>query len=131
MADERDPYAHLCMMRSDSQYSFMKGKFYCSHPKGHEVVSVPHVAYEGHDPAERVIWYGPWQDGTPDPRSTTPAPEEAPDTLPEWLFLRMARSFKTWDELSEDDRDYWAHEARAVRRAVARSGFKKEDPDGS
>lgn len=49
------------------------------------------------------------------------------DTLAEWLFNRFAVwTARKWDELDGDDRLYWEHEANAVRRAVARGGFKKE-----
>lgn len=49
------------------------------------------------------------------------------DTLPQWLYRRIARyrpNAPAWDALTEDDQSYWAHEAAAVRRAVARNGFK-------
>lgn len=49
------------------------------------------------------------------------------DTLPEWLYRRFARyrgDAPAWEALSADDQAYWAHEAAAVRRAVARGGFK-------
>lgn len=52
------------------------------------------------------------------------------DTLAEWLHFRFARcvseSRTSWGDLSEEDRAFWEHEAKAVRRAVARGGFKKE-----
>lgn len=49
------------------------------------------------------------------------------DTLAEWLFNRFAVwTARKWDELDGDDRLYWEHEANAVRRAVARGGFKEE-----
>lgn len=49
-----------------------------------------------------------------------------PDTLPAWLYQRFARTATVsgWDDLSGDDQSYWAHHAAAVRRAVARGGFK-------
>lgn len=52
------------------------------------------------------------------------------DTLPQWLHQRFGKfreGYVPWDELGNDDRSYWAHEAAAVRRAVARGGFK--DPE--
>lgn len=57
------------------------------------------------------------------------------DTLAEWLFQRFITdepfksdtARKAWSELSHEDQQFWEHEARAVRRAVARGGFK----DGS
>lgn len=55
------------------------------------------------------------------------AREAEPDTLPEWLYQRFARYRRhapAWSALSEDDQSYWEHEAAAVRRAVARGGFK-------
>jgi hypothetical protein len=42
----------------------------------------------------------------------------APDTLPAWLARRFAPHGADWD------RSYWEQQARAVRRAVARGGFK-------
>lgn len=56
------------------------------------------------------------------------------DTFPEWLYNRMRCHFELgpsrvpWRELSTDDVDYWKHEAAAIRRAVARDGFKNYDP---
>lgn len=50
------------------------------------------------------------------------------DTLPAWLYQRFARfrpgGPENWGDVSSDGRAYWAHEAAAVRRAVARGGFK-------
>ncbi|WP_086732880.1 hypothetical protein [Streptomyces glaucescens] len=51
-----------------------------------------------------------------------------PDTLPAWLHWRFGtqgQHAQTWDALTDDDRSYWEHQARAVRRAVARGGFKR------
>jgi hypothetical protein len=31
-----------------------------------------------------------------------------------------------WENLDADDRSYWEHQARAVRRAVTRGGFKAD-----
>lgn len=47
-----------------------------------------------------------------------------PDTLAEWLHQRFC-GIPAWDLLSESDKTYWVHQAQAVRRAVARNGFKK------
>lgn len=50
-----------------------------------------------------------------------------PDTLPEWLYQRFARhgsNASSWEQLGDDDREYWRHEALAVARAVGRGGFK-------
>lgn len=48
------------------------------------------------------------------------------DTLPAWLYSRFNDRLDApaWDQLADDDRTYWEHQARAVRRAVARGGFK-------
>ncbi|MEU0589920.1 hypothetical protein [Streptomyces ardesiacus] len=46
-------------------------------------------------------------------------------TLPAWLHQRFDPRGPDWDQLDEDDRSYWVHQARAVRRAVARGGFKQ------
>ncbi|MEU0952811.1 hypothetical protein ABZ353_10780 [Streptomyces niveus] len=56
-------------------------------------------------------------------------PEEKKDTLAAWLYHRFSGRVWTaqlsWEFLSQDDKDYWEHEAKAVRRAVARGGFKE------
>ena len=59
----------------------------------------------------------------------TTSPEPGTDTLPEWLHQRFGAYLhggdtQPWDHLPDHDRAYWAHEAAAVRRAVARGGFK-------
>jgi hypothetical protein len=48
------------------------------------------------------------------------------DTLAAWLYQRFinAADAAAWDTLGDADRSYWEHQARAVRRAVARGGFK-------
>lgn len=48
------------------------------------------------------------------------------DTLPAWLYRRFNRLAKPWEALTDDDRAYWEHQACAVRRAVARNGFRTE-----
>jgi len=35
-----------------------------------------------------------------------------------------ADTLAPWDGMSDDDRSYWEHQARAVRRAVEQGGFK-------
>lgn len=61
--------------------------------------------------------------------------EPKPDTLPEWLYWRFGGRgdghAPAWDELTSDDRTYWEHEAAAVRRAVARGGFKSSTSGGA
>jgi hypothetical protein len=49
-----------------------------------------------------------------------------PDTLPAWLQQRFDPRGPDWSALTDDDRSYWEHAARAVRRAVARGGFKAD-----
>jgi hypothetical protein len=58
-------------------------------------------------------------------------PAETQDTLPAWLAQRFDPRGADWDGMSDDDRSYWEHQARAVRRAVERGGFKPtaEQPD--
>jgi hypothetical protein len=51
-------------------------------------------------------------------------PTETQDTLPAWLAHRFDPRGADWDGMSDDDRSYWEHHAQAVRRAVARGGFK-------
>lgn len=50
------------------------------------------------------------------------------DTLPAWLRQRFTASGVPWENLDDSERDYWAHQARAVRRAVDRGGFKTAAP---
>lgn len=47
-----------------------------------------------------------------------------PDTLGAWLYQRFMADGDGWDNLDADQRSYWEHQARAVRRAVERGGFK-------
>jgi hypothetical protein len=55
------------------------------------------------------------------------AAEQAPkDTLAPWLYQRFMPDGAGWDNLDAEDRSYWEHQARAVRRAVERGGFKAE-----
>lgn len=49
---------------------------------------------------------------------------EPTDTLPAWLAQRFDPRGPDWDNLDANDRNYWEHHARAVRRAVERGGFK-------
>ncbi|MEU0625012.1 hypothetical protein ABZ329_29645 [Streptomyces rubiginosohelvolus] len=55
-------------------------------------------------------------------------PTNEADTLAPWLYQRFMAAGAGWDQLDEDDRSYWEHHARAVRRAVARGGFNGMDP---
>lgn len=49
------------------------------------------------------------------------------DTMGAWLYNRFSRHKHTipWGKLHEDDQAHWEHHAEAVRRAVARGGFKQ------
>ena len=72
-------------------------------------------------------------------------PPEVEDTFPEWMYNRLRRQGRLdddsvdmvvtravpWADLSQDDRDFWTHEAAAYRRAAARLGFKDYDPEKS
>lgn len=51
--------------------------------------------------------------------------ETAADTLPHWLYVRFGKGGLGFRELDADTRSWWDHEAQAVRRAVARNGFKQ------
>lgn len=56
------------------------------------------------------------------------AAEQAPrDTFAPWLAQRFDPQGAPWGGMSEDDRSYWEHHAAAVRRAVARGGFKSAE----
>lgn len=55
---------------------------------------------------------------------------EQSDTLAQWLHQRFGKcqeGYEPWSKLSDDDRSYWEHEAAAVKRAVARGGFKNSE----
>jgi len=49
------------------------------------------------------------------------------DTLAEWLFNRYFKVETPWEALDEDNKAFMEHEANAVRRAVARGGFKESE----
>ncbi|MFF1916181.1 hypothetical protein ACFVYE_32260 [Streptomyces sp. NPDC058239] len=55
------------------------------------------------------------------------ADQQDADTLPAWLHWRFGKHGQRWETLTDDDRSHWEHQARAVRRAVARGGFKRPD----
>jgi hypothetical protein len=59
-----------------------------------------------------------------------PVTEPAEDTFPAWLAQRFDPNSPPWDALDHDGRSYWQHEAAAVRRAVARGGFKHDTTQG-
>lgn len=60
-----------------------------------------------------------------------PVTEPAEDTFPAWLAQRFDPNSPPWDALDHDGRTYWQHEAAAVRRAVARRGFKNDTTGGT
>lgn len=60
----------------------------------------------------------------PTPKEAASAAPAGADTLPAWLARRFDPNSTPWDGMSDDDRTYWQHQARAVRRAAARGGFK-------
>ncbi|WP_432130571.1 hypothetical protein [Streptomyces tendae] len=47
------------------------------------------------------------------------------DTLPAWLHWRFGPHGQPWAEVPDEDKALWEYQARAVRRAVARGGFKE------
>lgn len=49
------------------------------------------------------------------------------DTLAEWLYNRFHLGANPWETVGEATQSYWEHEAAAVRRAVARGGFKESE----
>ncbi|WP_171117850.1 hypothetical protein [Streptomyces sp. Z423-1] len=53
-----------------------------------------------------------------------PTTKAVPDTLPEWLHWRFGPHGQPWSDVPDEDKALWEHQARAVRRAVARGGFK-------
>jgi hypothetical protein len=46
-------------------------------------------------------------------------------TLPAWLHWRFGPHGQPWADVPDEDKTLWEHQARAVRRAVARGGFKQ------
>ncbi|MFD9834474.1 hypothetical protein [[Kitasatospora] papulosa] len=98
------------------------------------------VLHKGHRGSHRAPWGSrtmawpydrretqPSSATTAEAQQPTPAETEAtPDTLAPWLHQRFTPEGRAanWDSLSDDDQSYWEHHARAVRRAVARGGFK-------
>ena len=50
--------------------------------------------------------------------------DDEPDTLPAWLHWRFGPHGQPWSDAPAEDQALWEHQARAVRRAVARGGFK-------
>jgi hypothetical protein len=57
-------------------------------------------------------------------RTADETQDETPDTLPAWLYQRFMADGEGWTNLDDDQRAYWEHQAAAVRRAVARGGFR-------
>lgn len=59
------------------------------------------------------------------------------DTLAEWLYnhyyvqqqLSVGWDFTPWPDLTPELRTVWEDEARTIRKAVDRDGFKDYDPD--
>lgn len=56
------------------------------------------------------------------------------DTLPQWLYQRYACTGQpsgrvAWDDLNDNDRSYWEHQARATQRAVTRGGFRAQEAE--
>ncbi len=47
------------------------------------------------------------------------------DTRPAWLHWRFGPHGQPWADVPDEDKALWEHQARAVRRAVARGGFKQ------
>ncbi|GAQ52102.1 hypothetical protein [Streptomyces acidiscabies] len=71
--------------------------------------------------------YADCPQATPAPAETRTADTqngETPDTLPAWLRRRFSARTGAWEGIGDSERSYWEHQARAVRRAVARGGFK-------
>lgn len=65
-----------------------------------------------------------------DAASQPEAQSAVPDTLPAWLYQRFAviHGLPAWERATDGDRAYWERHAAAVRRAVARGGFKTTRP---
>jgi hypothetical protein len=61
--------------------------------------------------------------------ATAAAATATPDTLAAWLRQRFTASCVSWDNLDDTERDYWEHQALAVRRAVQRGGFRTATPE--
>ncbi|WP_416975626.1 hypothetical protein [Streptomyces sp. 4F14] len=67
-------------------------------------------------------------DADAEARAADTQDSETPDTLPAWLRRRFSTRTGTWEDIGDSERTYWEHQARAVRRAVARGGFKTAVP---
>lgn len=84
------------------------------------VVDIQMQVYGGPDEETHVV-----ADDSSDPEHIDDCPGcDTTDTLPAWLAQRFDPRGADWEQLGDDDRAYWEHQARAVRRAVARGGFK-------
>jgi hypothetical protein len=77
----------------------------------------------------------PWMELNTDDRAQWKAAADAVQNIADgnpagipaaWLYQRFGRFHGgvSWSELYETDREYWEHEAAAVKRAVERGGFK-------
>ncbi|MFG2359412.1 hypothetical protein [Streptomyces sp. NPDC048521] len=63
-------------------------------------------------------------------RQYTPAERTTEtDTLPAWLHWRFGSHGQPWSDVPDEDKALWEYQARAVRRAVARNGFKTSQPE--
>jgi len=49
------------------------------------------------------------------------------DTLSAWLYWRFGPRTRSWDTVGDEEKDYWEHQAAAVRRAVDRGGFRQRE----
>ncbi|WP_037616321.1 hypothetical protein [Streptomyces aureus] len=74
--------------------------------------------------------FGRHADGCPT-EADRAAEENGGDTLPAWLYERFMPEGEGWGYLDPGQREYWEHQARAVRRAVERGGFKAPSPEAS
>jgi hypothetical protein len=73
-------------------------------------------------------FYGPWTNLPEQPAAVARSGQPETDTLPAWLYQRFFTGSTTWENADPDQQAYWEHQARAVRRAVARNGFKASQP---
>ncbi|MFI2426540.1 hypothetical protein ACH5A7_20995 [Streptomyces sp. NPDC018955] len=80
-------------------------------------------------PGDKPDWYEAIADVARGLRrmADEPPAEAEGDTLPAWLYRRFAviHGAPDWEQLEDAARPYWERQARAVRRAVARSGIEQ------
>lgn len=135
MVDDRPIYVTIVEARLDSRTVVLTVDI------GHDDIGALIQAHGDPAPGYAAVMYG--ENGLRvaeiglAPPLALPEPEPEPerqDTLAAWLRWRFGgmRAFGVpFGDLGDADQSYWEHEAEAVRRAVARGGFKREEASGA